>query len=75
MRLLQRPWASRELVQDWSAQLFPAAVSAAQTPHPALSWTGFLWSLVPVTLGNMVGGGVLVGGVYWFVYLRGQEQP
>jgi len=23
-----------------------------------------------VTLGNMVGGGLLVGAVYWFIYLR-----
>jgi formate transporter len=35
-----------------------------------LTWVAFLASLVPVTLGNVVGGGVLVGGVYWFVYLR-----
>jgi formate/nitrite transporter len=39
-----------------------------------LTWAAFLWSLVPVTLGNIVGGGVLVGGVYWFVYLRPVSQ-
>jgi len=27
-------------------------------------------NLLPVTLGNIIGGGVLVGLVYWFVYLR-----
>jgi formate/nitrite transporter FocA (FNT family) len=27
-------------------------------------------NLVPVTIGNIIGGGVLVGAVYWFVYLR-----
>jgi formate/nitrite transporter len=26
------------------------------------------WALLPATLGNAVGGGVLVGGVYWYVY-------
>lgn len=36
----------------------------------ALSWTNFAISLVPVTVGNIIGGGVLVGAVYWFVYLR-----
>jgi formate/nitrite transporter FocA (FNT family) len=37
-----------------------------------LTWWGFLWkNLLPVTLGNMLGGGVLVAGVYWMVYLRG----
>jgi formate/nitrite transporter len=59
------------LIQNWSGELFPAVAVAA--PNPALSWTVLVWNLVPVTLGNMVGGGVLVGGVYWFVYLRGQQ--
>ena len=41
----------------------------------ALTWPSFLISLVPVTLGNIVGGGVLVGVVYWFIYLRpGRQQ-
>jgi formate transporter len=36
-----------------------------------LTWIGFFGSnLLPVTLGNLVGGGVLVAAVYWFVYLR-----
>lgn len=30
-------------------------------------------NLLPVTLGNLVGGVVLVGAVYWFVYLRGRR--
>ncbi|MEQ2006762.1 MAG: formate/nitrite transporter family protein [Limisphaerales bacterium] len=36
----------------------------------ALSWGGFLHNLVPVTLGNLVGGAGLVGLVYWVVYRR-----
>jgi formate/nitrite transporter len=31
---------------------------------------GMLGNLIPVTLGNIVGGGLLVGGVYWAIYLR-----
>jgi formate transporter len=43
----------------------------AAAPHlDALTWPAFFVSLVPVTLGNIVGGGGLVGAVYWFVYLR-----
>ena len=30
----------------------------------------FLKNLLPVTLGNMIGGGLFVGLVYWFIYLR-----
>ena len=31
---------------------------------------GFLANLIPVTLGNIVGGGVFVALVYWLIYLR-----
>ncbi|MHB1418699.1 MAG: formate/nitrite transporter family protein, partial [Bacillota bacterium] len=35
-----------------------------------LSMSGFLANLIPVTLGNIVGGVLFVGFAYWFVYLR-----
>jgi len=34
---------------------------------------GFIGNLVPVTLGNVVGGSVFVALVYWLVYLRGSD--
>ena len=34
---------------------------------------GFVANLVPVTIGNVIGGAVMVGIVYWFVYLRGRR--
>lgn len=51
----------------------PDAVAAAALPAErlaALGLEGSLGNLVPVTLGNIVGGGVLVATVYWFAYLR-----
>jgi formate/nitrite transporter len=38
--------------------------------YAALTWPIFFSSLIPVTIGNIIGGGALVGGVYWFIYLR-----
>ena len=36
-----------------------------------LTWTSFLRdNLLPVTLGNLIGGTLMVGGLYWLVYLR-----
>ena len=35
-----------------------------------LTWTSFLGNLLPVTIGNVIGGTVLVAAVYWVVYLR-----
>ena len=38
---------------------------------PALTWGAFfVKNLIPVTLGNIVGGAGLVGLPYWFIYLR-----
>jgi formate/nitrite transporter len=39
---------------------------------PGLTWQNFFISnLIPVTLGNIIGGVVFVGFAYWFVYLKG----
>jgi formate transporter len=36
-----------------------------------LTWGSFLAdNLLPVTIGNVIGGAVMVGAFYWFVYLR-----
>lgn len=33
----------------------------------------YIWkSLIPTTLGNMVGGGLFVGAIYWYLYLTGE---
>jgi formate transporter len=40
-----------------------------------LTWGNFLLNnLLPVTIGNIIGGAVLVAAVYWFVFLRGSDQ-
>ena len=36
-----------------------------------LTWLNFLTqNLLPVTVGNIIGGAVMVAAVYWFIYLR-----
>ncbi|HKX75830.1 MAG TPA: formate/nitrite family transporter [Acidimicrobiia bacterium] len=48
------------------------AVGSTASEYSGLTWKAFLIdNLVPVTIGNIIGGAVLVGAVYWFVYLRG----
>ncbi|HEX2478406.1 MAG TPA: formate/nitrite transporter family protein [Geminicoccaceae bacterium] len=50
--------------------LIPIAMLAGAEGVTAV---GFLANLVPVTLGNIVGGGVFVALVYWLIYLRHDE--
>ena len=51
-------------------QTFADAGTAAHT----ITWAGFLRNLVPVILGNIVGGSVLVGLVYHVIYRRGGDK-
>jgi formate transporter len=46
--------------------------SQASVPNlSGLTWERFVTAnLVPVTIGNILGGALMVGAVYWFVYLR-----
>ena len=37
---------------------------------PAPDWSGFLSNLVPVTLGNIAGGSIMIAAVYYLVYGR-----
>ena len=40
-------------------------------PHvETVHWTGFFNNLIPVILGNLVGGSLFVGFVYYIIYLR-----
>jgi formate/nitrite transporter len=52
------------------SQFDPAFAAASGIDLAHLTLSGFLTNLIPVTIGNIIGGVVMVGGVYWFVYLR-----
>ena len=49
--------------------------STTADQYRAMTWSRFITrNLAPVTLGNIVGGGLLVGLTYWFVYLRPSDE-
>ncbi|MGB8215474.1 MAG: formate/nitrite family transporter [Anaerolineales bacterium] len=49
----------------------PAFGIAHKIDLSSLTWGSFfLKNLLPVTLGNIVGGSLLVAAMYWFIYLR-----
>jgi formate/nitrite transporter len=49
-----------------------SALEAGLRPEQlaSLDWGGLVNNIAAATLGNVIGGGLLVGLVYWFVYLR-----
>jgi formate transporter len=68
------------LIKDWAANSFwqlPAIAEAGRTAahYADLTWGTFLINnLLPVTIGNIIGGAVMVGLIYWFVYLRSARE-
>lgn len=57
------------LLKEKNVVVTAAGVDAATLDQ--LTWGGFLWNnLLPVTIGNVIGGALMVAAVYWLVYLR-----
>ena len=57
-------------IKAGAGDAFWTSIGKTAADFPALTWQGFLANLVPVTIGNAIGGSLMVGLVYWFVYLR-----
>ena len=50
---------------------FWTSIGKTANDFPSLTWKNFfVGNLLPVTMGNIIGGSVMVAAVYWFVYLR-----
>jgi formate/nitrite transporter len=60
------------MVRDWAGPEFWQATGLDPAAHGAIGPGGLLANLVPVTIGNVIGG-FLVGGAYWFAYLRPKQ--
>jgi formate transporter len=58
------------LIKDFD----PAFVSDKAINVSSLTWGSFLVNnLLPVTIGNIIGGAVLVAAIYWSIFLRRRE--
>jgi formate transporter FocA len=68
-------------IKDFAPETFWKLGAVADASKTAASYANLTWgtflinNLLPVTIGNIIGGGVMVGLVYWFVYLRKAGAP
>ena len=61
-------------VKAGAPESFWTAIHKTAADYANLTWDKFLINnLLPVTIGNIIGGAVMVGAVYWFIYLRHQR--
>jgi len=58
-------------IKAGAAPAFWEAIGKTAADFPNLTWGKFfLANLVPVTIGNIIGGALMVGLAYWSIYLR-----
>ncbi len=58
-------------IKDLDPAFFASMASGLKNNGLTLTWGNFLWrNLLPATVGNIIGGTLMVGGMYWFIYLR-----
>jgi formate transporter len=58
-------------IKDWASPSFWQMTGINPSTYSDLTWYAFfVHNLIPVTIGNIIGGVVLVGAAYWVVYLR-----
>ncbi len=57
-------------VKAWGGPTFFQTIGKTAADFASLTWGNFVGNLIPVTLGNIIGGAVMVGAVYWMAYLR-----
>ncbi len=57
-------------IKAGAGDAFWRSIGKTSADFPDLTWANFIANLVPVTIGNAIGGSLMVGLVYWFVYLR-----
>jgi formate transporter FocA len=59
------------LIKAGAGAEFWTTTGAVPGDYETLTWPAFfINNLLPVTLGNVIGGALMVGAVYWLIYLR-----
>lgn len=59
------------LIKDFAPASFWVSISSSPDKFASITWKGlFVDNLIPVTIGNIIGGAVMVGAIYWLVYGR-----
>ncbi len=61
-------------IKSGAPDAFWESIGKTAADFPDLTWGNFLvGNLLPVTIGNIIGGSIMVAAVYWFVYLRNRN--
>ncbi len=63
------------LIKTYAPATFWTTIGKSIADYSQLTWGSFfINNLLPVTIGNIIGGSILVGSVYWLAYLRNKSR-
>lgn len=57
-------------IKYWAGPEFWTVIGRSAADYAALDLTNALHNVAVATIGNLIGGSLMVGAVYWFLYLR-----
>jgi formate/nitrite transporter FocA (FNT family) len=57
-------------VKTWARDTFWSGIGKSAADYPSLTVGNAIHNIAVATIGNLVGGSLMVGVVYWFAYLR-----
>ncbi|GAB3287286.1 formate transporter FocA [Kineosporia babensis] len=58
------------MIKNSAPESFWSSIHADAGDFAHVGWQPFIANLLPVTIGNLIGGALIVGGLYWLAYLR-----
>jgi formate/nitrite transporter len=61
-------------IKSWAGPEFWAAIGQTAAAYSDLTAANAVHNIIVSTVGNLIGGSLMVGAVYWFIYLRRRDQ-
>lgn len=62
-------------IKQFADQSFWESIGRTPADYASLTWGAFFVNnLIPVTIGNVIGGVFLVAGIYWMIFLRPSDR-
>jgi formate/nitrite transporter len=62
------------LIKNYAGEAFWTAAGKTPADYASITWNSFfINNLLPVTIGNIIGGALLVAAVYWLIFLRPEK--
>ncbi|MEW5868677.1 MAG: formate transporter FocA [Chloroflexota bacterium] len=60
-------------IKSFARDSFWQMIAKTPADFASLNWMGFVKNLIPVTIGNIIGGAIFVAAIYWMVFLRSKK--